>query len=449
MTTSEGTTWSRRRWLVACGTGMGMGMLGLAGCAAVRDRIERDDGLQFDPGALVDLAERPRPSPPGRFPVAIPPAQIEHHRERTRALLDAVPTAPDLPNEAMAARLRRERQSAAEALSDDEWDASTGPLDRLDGARYDRSRAAEVRAAYRAATGDLDRSAVVERRGRLRTDFHAFVEQWAYRAPDPVTALVVHRELEALVRETRDGTNAWPPFPNAPRDAVFRVGARVQSLERGRAALEDAAAIRERVVDSSSSVRSYRTTTTGAATQLERDLGHTAHRMDPYLDADESPLDRDIDDTPAGELYQTARHHADGAERAVERAMDRDHPATAILRAGTGLTALETLESVVEAVEAGRYGRPDTANRVRRERERAVATLEHAWAHEPQPLSRALAFPALDALLTASQAIDRGSLGPSEVFHSYANYAHARHYAALVPAATDHVAAALHEPSPA
>lgn len=429
---------SRRAWLLACGAGMAA----LAGCSALRERIEGDDPtLAFDPAVLADLGDRPSPTPPTTFPVAVPSARFERHRTRTRELLDAVPERPDLPNGAMAAELRSNRQHAVEAIDEEDNESLRGDRDRLDRWRYRRSRAAEVRGAYRAATGALDDATFTARREALSADVAAFTADWDYRGPAPVEAFVVHAELEELVDEMRAGTRGWPPFPTDPTDAVFRAGELVATTERSRAALEDASALRDRLLADAASVPSHRGTLARAAHRLERDLRATTRRHDAFRnhdDRDDPPFDRAIADTPAAELYRRVRPREDPV-RGVERALDRGHLAAAIRRAGIELIGLELLDTAAAAIRDGRYDPPETADRVRRERDRAVANLRYAWNQPPAAVSRALATPALNALDTIRHVIDRGSLGRHEAFDLYAGYAYVRHYAALVPAATDHV----------
>lgn len=446
---------TRRGVLLAGGTAL----VGLAGCAEIRSHLD-DTGssLAFDPAELEDLEDQATLTAPEPFPVEIPPAWVERHRERARALLDAVPESPDIPNEVMADKLRSNRKAAAEAIRDDVAAGGhheghrTEPRnarERLQAWRYRRRRAAAVRAAYRAAIGDLDRRAVRDRRGTLRSDVTAFTTSVDYRGPNPIATLVLHHEIEELVEEMRGGVEGWPTFPGDPADAVFRVGDFVATIERGRAALEDALALRERFLDSAGQTESFRDAFGVAAHRLGRDLTETTHRMDRYVDSQTPPFDRDVADTPAAELYRRLRARTDGVDRSFDRSLHRGHVASAVFRAGTGLTELETLESAAAAIEEGNYAVPETATVVRREREHAVANLRHAWNHDPRVLSRTLATPALHSLRMARDAFERGSLGRREVFHLYAQYAHARRYAALVPDATDHVLGALRKaPAP-
>ncbi|MDX1747261.1 MAG: hypothetical protein R3324_15095, partial [Halobacteriales archaeon] len=367
----------------------------------------------------------------------------DEHRARARALLAAVPTDLDLPNEVMAAEIRADRETVADALSEEESTAHASELTRLTAWRSRREQAAEVWGTYQAATEDLDPEMVSTRRDELRAAHLDFLGTWAYRGPDPLAALVSHRRLERLVGEVRDGIVAWPAFPSDPKAAVFRSGDVVSTLERGRAALDDAVRIRARLVDRIPSTTPQRDALVATAHRLKRDVRHARHRRDQLFDVDPDPFDRDIEDTPAEMLFQRVQSRADGAPESIIQDLDRDHYARAVRRAGAALVTYELLDEVASRIRAGELVTPKDAATIREERSAAIATVQHAWTKDPQRLSQELSWPATEALENAQYYLRQDSLDRRDVNRSYASYVRARLYAALVPAATEYVDAIL------
>jgi hypothetical protein len=439
---------SRRAILAASGAGLAA----LAGCAGIDVPLGgEDEEREYDPEALARLVDGDDPTAPDVFPVRVTEATVERHYDRARELLSTVPERPEVPNGVIAERLREERERAAERLEERERaaerleerdDAPTG-LERLEDARYARIEAAEIEGSYRAAVGEVDHETVAERRAALRADRLGFETEWEYRGDDPARALVVHAELERLVGEARRSAEAWPPFPDDPRDDVFRVGEIVGELERGRAALGDATRLRSRYVEGTET-RSYRSAITAAAGRLERRTTDHRRRLHDHLDRRASEaFERSVEGTPAEYLYHEARQRARGAADGAERARRTGDHATAALRSGTGLAALRTFGAVVDAVEAGEYGPPEDVDRLATAREDAVAALREAWGTEPVPASVELTWPARDALQDARYRLEDAEGDARMVRHAYANLAYAGLYAERVPEVVAAVTGAL------
>lgn len=428
---------SRRSVLAACGAGLAA----LAGCSGVDVSLGEDEKREYDPATLARLADEEDPTAPDAFPVRVPDGTVERHYDRARELLGAVPERPDVPNGVIAERIRERREQAIERL--EEWDDASTRLERLEDARYARSGAAEVDGAYRAAVGGIDRGAVAERRAALRTDRLEFEREWDYRGGNPTEALVVHAELERLVGNARRNAEAWPPFPDDPREDVFRVGEVAGEVERGRAALGDAVRLRTRYVDGTTA-RSHRAAITAAAGRLERRTTDRRRRLHEYLDrrAPEA-FERSVEGTPAEYLYheacQRVRGAADGA-REARRTGDR---ATAALRSATELAGLRAFDEVVDAVEDGEYGPPEDGDRIAAVHEDAVAALREAWETEPIPASVELTGPARDSLQDARYRFEDADGDARRVDRAYANVAYARLYAEQVPAVVGAVTGAL------
>lgn len=434
---------SRRAVLSACGAGLAA----LAGCADLdAPGLGGDDGPEYDPGPLRDVAGRTVPPGPDAFPVSVPDAMPERHRERARDLLATVPERPDVPNGVVARRLREEREHVTEHLRE-RSDAATG-LGRLSSARGDRGDAAELSGIYRAAVGEIDRETVADRRAGIRAGLRRFREEWDYRGADPASALVVGAELEDLAGTIRRHAEAWPPVPADPATDVFRVGELLRDVELGEASLADAGILRERYLDGSGDdPRSYRSAITAAAHRLDRRASWASRRLHEFDDvrAADLPFDRSIEGTPAERLFRHAQHYAGIDDpRDGEALRDGDH-ATAALEAGRTLAGVRAFRAVLDAIEAGEYGPPDESDRVTAAYEEAVAALETAREVAPTAVSAELTWPAREAIEDGRYGLDESNGRSRDVHDAIAMFAYARLYAEEVPDAVAAVVDALEE----
>ncbi|MFB6196313.1 MAG: hypothetical protein ABEI80_09085 [Haloplanus sp.] len=407
----------------------------LAGCSAF-DR----DTPEYDREKLAALGETTLPDPPAAFPVSIPASAFERHRTRARTLVERVPERPDIPNGAVAGRLRRERAEVLDELEASPDRDEGGPLDRLGEARNVRADAASVAAAYRAATGDIAAETVAARRDRLRRDRLGFEREWRRRGGDPATALVVHRELEDLSREVRRGIAPERAFPPDPASAVFHVGRIVRELEAGRAALTDAERLRARYLDASAEPRSFATALSVGGARLRRRIRSRESRLHEYVgsEVDRLPFDRSIEGTALEDLYRetaaSVQRHREDANRARRRGM----LATALLETGIEMTAWRTLGTVVRDVRDGDLVVPSGVPEIRAAQRRAADAVTAAWAETPTVLATALARPAYSHLRQGTgylggapwsdEPVDEGDAG-----RVFASFVRARHYANAVP----------------
>jgi len=140
---------SRRRFLAGVATA---GAAALGGCSALPfgEEGERRELPASLPADVVGPVEWPA-SP---FPATVPASLADAHEARTPEVLAAVPSDPDVPNTAVAEKIRSDREQArkrADTAAPDGW-----PTDVLSAWRQRRADAAAVRGAYRAATGTDD-----------------------------------------------------------------------------------------------------------------------------------------------------------------------------------------------------------------------------------------------------------------------------------------------------
>lgn len=438
---------SRRAFLAAGASAL----VATAGCSRLPVVGDDDAGVSYDSERLRDVPDLDAVTIPATHPGPVPNALAETHANRAEALLAEVPEDSAIPNGVVAARIADDREHAAESIADPPTDVST--LEALDGWRYDRTDAAEVRGTYEAATGDADPEGLRERRDAIRADLRAFREIWTYRGRNVVEAVAVHRNVEDLATEAGDALVPDQPFPADPNDAVFAVGSLVSEAEDARAAVDDAAALRDAYTDDG--MTSYRDAIATAAVRLERATDATRHRVDPYVsaDSDVSDFQRDLDDTPAEWLFWRTKSTARTAIESMESAIERDDYATAVAESGRALVGLLALESAVEAIQSGEYGMPQSTDAVVEAREQAVDAVTETATMEPQPLTDVLAVRARSALRDGERELAGNPDYESyedvpdqrDVRNAVAMYALAGHAADAIPPVAERVTAELRE----
>ncbi|MBV0900191.1 hypothetical protein [Haloarcula salina] len=426
---------TRRDLLAACGAGLA----GLAGCSGLSPFEEREE--RVDTGRLDgDLATVALPASP--YPVSVPASLGQRHRERARELLDGVPDSPSIPNAAVAQKLVEERDRAENSLESDGDGREEWPLNRLDGHRYDRSEAARVRSAYRAAVGEDDGDPLREYRRTVAASRGAFEGDLAYRASDPVTAVLAHEPVEELLAECRETNQPTPPYPDDPRTEPFRAGEAVGTVERGAAALGDARRLRERYLRAASDPTPQWDRLAVAAESLERALRFSQDRVEGYRDPGPDVFERDLDGTAARRLYADAARDLRTRTEETEAAVDDADFATAVLDAGQGLVALEVLTAVVMGIRDGEYQGDPSLSTVRSSAEASAAAVESALGTEPRGLAVRLCEPALFTHRYAVRSVARYEPDAAELL---AEFRRAELLASAVPAATAFVVERLRD----
>jgi hypothetical protein len=441
---SDDARLSRRGLLAACGASAA----GLAGCSALPGGSS-DESRSYDPGPLRDLVQRDAPTRPTGVPPTVPAGAFDRHRERARDLIEKVPEEPAIPNGAVADRIARKRSEVAEALDRGET-TPENPFDRLRHWRYERSDAAEVWGQYRAATGEASAESLDSRRDETRSDLHGHLAEWEYRGEDPVTALAVHYQIEQAVVECRRHLAAWPSFPERPEDDVETVGRVAADVERARAALDDAVAIRDSYLDEVAEPSSYRAAITGLAGALEDTINVTESRRDlsTYLDeSDEAVLPdrRDVEDTPSHYLYEHLTNLARYQHQEMRTSRARGRYATAVVEGGLSLAGLVALDDAVAAIRDGQYGQLESSSEVRPLAKRARNALTAAWQTDPQAVSLHLGDPAFYWLRDAKRRLGDESLGEREMNDAAGNLLAARYYGRKVPPVVRYIGESLAE----
>lgn len=438
------TRQSRRAFLA----GGASGLAALAGCANL-PVVGSDDEVTYDSQRLFDLASEWSFEAPSQYPAPVPDQLAVAHQERAASLLADVPSELSFPNEVVTYRLSDMRQSVAAELADAAVGDAT--LESLGAWRHERGDAAEVRGAYEAAQGEASRAAFRERQETVRGRLGSFRETWAHRGHDVVEAFAVHREVERRVAAGRRYLVPEHSFPSDPQSSVFDVGRLVGEVERASGEVDDAVGLRDAYVDSS--MEPQWADIASAAGNLEHATHATRRPVEPYVSRDASVdgFERDVEGTPARQLFEETNLLVRGARSRAEDALERGGYASAVGLFGWELVGLVAMSGVVDAIQAGEYGLPASTDAVVDHREAAAAAVMDAFDVEPPLVSAVVAEPAWRELVEGDQELaDRRAYESAEeapdrrdVVHAVGHYAAAEHVARAVPAVVDRVAAAL------
>jgi hypothetical protein len=424
----------------------------LAGCSALSGGDDGPD-RSYDAEALRAVPSESIPTPPSTLPISVPSERYRAHKERTQALLEAVPKDPSLPNGNVNQRLAGAREQVTSELEEGVASDVTTEMRRLGRWRHVRADAAEVAAQYRAATNDISREAVRATREQLRQSVHEFQVDWRYIAPDPAAAVALHEEVELLVGTAERATRPRRQFPVEPTTDVQLAADLLAELEHGAAALADAAALVTAMRTAGDDLAGYRPQAAAAASRLDRVVDVTHERVRRYVEPEgadpNSFFERDVRDTPAVYLFQRAREDLTWRRDDLQSALERGHAASAVREAAFLLTGYETLADVVDTIESeGAVSRPMTdAGEVADHRGRAVEALETAWDATPHAVSRWLARRAAGGVREADRRLhDADGTDVDTVDRATGAYGWVRLFAETIPEATAFVGSVLADP---
>ncbi|MFB6068363.1 MAG: hypothetical protein ABEJ90_00365 [Halobacterium sp.] len=228
---------------------------------------------------------------------------------------------------------------------------------------------------------------------------------------------------------------------------MFGVGTLVGQVESARANLDDAIGLRD--AHHTESMRAFDSALSVAASRLEEAFYATKSRADevlaPAVDASDV-FDRDLEGTPARELFVEARVRVLGAENEIQRAMAGADHAVAAANCGRGLVGAVALATVVDAIRDGEHDRPESTAAARARRESAVEALRGTRSVSPRPVARVLAEPAWEALADAEERLagyGGDEIDSRDVLAALGEYALAEHLANAVPEVTERVTGEL------
>ncbi|WP_423995502.1 hypothetical protein [Halorubrum trapanicum] len=418
---------SRRRFLAGVAAA---GAAALAGCSGLpfTGAEERREAPASLPPDVVGSIQWPA-SP---FPATVSASIAEAHESRARGLLDDVPAEPDVPNAAVARAIADDREQATrrvEAEVADEW-----PVDVLSAWRRRREDAAEVRGAYRAATGSDDGSDLAARRRGVRDDRGALASALEYRAGSPTEAVLAYEPVESLLAECEGYVAPRVTYPDDPVAEPFRAGEAVARVERASAAAADAAGLREAYL----AERGGRDGTAprwaslvAAAEGLRGSVSRTRATARERTGGEEPFADEDLGGTVAQELVAVSELRIESAVDDVRRASDAGEYATVAIEAGTALAEIEAYRAAVGEIRDGEHRAVPSESSVRSAAERARTAVGEV-VDVGDPLATRLVRPGLEIVGYVADRIDEGY---GSARRSQTELAYAALYANVVPAA--------------
>lgn len=396
---------SRRQFLVGLGAA---GTAVTAGCSGLPFGGEaRSDG---DPVSLSSDVIGPIDRPAWPFPAATAGSLAEAHEARARDLLSAVPSDPDVPNAAVAARIDDERERALRRTNGDPPAGWT--VDALAEWRRRRGDAAVVRGAYRAATGVDEGAGLVARRRAIREDRATLAADLEYRARSVEEAVLAYEPVESLLAESARHVEPRVSYPADPVAEPFRAGEAAGDVERARATVADAAGLRSAYLGGEDGASPRWASLIAAAGGLRGSVSRTHSTVRRRADGGASS-DGDLSGTVAQELLTVSERRVESTVEEVREAADAGDHATVAAESGVALAAVDALRTAGEEISEGKYTDPPSESSVRAAAERARSGADAA-VDGNDPLATRLVRPAFETLERVVDRIEEGYASPRQ-----------------------------------
>ena len=423
-----GPSGSRRRFLAGIAA---VGTAASAGCSGVpfSGETQSDDGRVSLPADAIGPVDRPA----WPVPVATAGPLVEAHKTRARDLLADVPADPDVPNEAVAARIGEERERARQRVNAGSSAQSTG--EALAGWRRRRDDAATVRGAYRAATGVDERSDLVARRRSIRSDRATLAADLEYRARSVEEAVLTYEPVESLLAESARFAEPRVSFPTDPVAEPFRAGEAAGDVEHARSALADAAGLRSAYLDGRDEVAPHWASLIPVAGGLRGSVERTRSTVRGHTDGGAPSVDEDLSGTVAQELLVEGGRRVESTVEDVREASDAGDHATVVAQSGVALAAIDALRTADAEIGEGKYAEAPTESSVRAAAERALSGVDRAVDGD-DPLAVRFARPAFETLELVADRVGEGYASPRR---TQAELVFVDLYASAVPRAAEFV----------
>jgi hypothetical protein len=323
------------------------GVLALAGGAVLAGcSLPLGGGSGLDGERLREAVNGDVPTVTSRFPVGVAEDRVQASAGRAERLIERarVPfDAATLPNGAIRRGMNQTAERARERLRVAR-DADSGAVTLA--TLRDARGAARTLATARAYIGEGRRRAdLADDAAALAGDVASFRDRWSYVGDDPVPALVVHGAIEELVR----AATAAPEESVDPADGqnLVAVSEYAADLERGRAALGDAAHLYNRIDASGAGDLggAFRTALDDLGGELADAVARYGEDADPL-----SHIDADVAGTAAEHPLRLL--YGDFTRRgAVSESRRRDEVASAVLAVHRELVRVRAFESLRDRAE--------------------------------------------------------------------------------------------------
>jgi len=420
------TPTTRREVLAAAGATL------LAGCSALDSDADDDE----EPISALRLREivagSTAPIVADELPVGIEQSHIRASTQRVDDLLAELPV-PFGPDSVPNGRIRQRLTEAAEEATDRVDEARTAPsrLVALNELQWARGEARYAAAGWAFADRGLTEADLRREREEIVGEADSFRSEFAYLGDDPVTAALVYGRAERLLDSVLDDRYTPDPGEMSQLLAVAEWGDYVES---SRAELSDARHFYDQ----------YRSTLSDDAGSVDDRLAAATEtlRTDIQRRQKDIPPEPDGDDRLRWRLWDEIH---DDADANTERVYDPIGPASGLLAATEGLTALLAADRLGDRLDEG-FDRPETVDDVRAARTEAVDAITSAREASPRvDLVRPTLADAARSVSYADEQLrefDR-DVRPSRLDQSIVEYTASTLRARSVPAACETVLDAL------
>ncbi|MFD1642872.1 hypothetical protein [Halohasta litorea] len=405
----------------------------LAGCSALDgDRNNEDETISALRLREIVPDDAADPIVADTLPIDIEQSTLAASAQRVDELLADLPI-PFGPESVPNGHIRQRLTEAASEATDHVAAARTAPsrLVALTELRHARSEARYAAAGWAFVDRGLTEAELRSELQEIVGEAESFRTDFAYSGSDPVTAALVYGQAERLLDSVlEDGRtpNNWES------SRLLTVAAWGDHVESARTQLDDARYLYDR----------YQSTLPDDAGSVDETLSAATEtlRTDIQRRQKDIPPEPDGDDRLRWRLWDDLR---DDADVNTERVYDPIGPASGLLAATEGLTALLAADRLGDRFDEG-IDRPETTADVRAARTAAVDAITTALDESPRAdLSRPMLA---DAARSVSFADDRlrqssGDVRSAQLDHPIVEYTAATLRARSVPAACETVLDAL------
>lgn len=419
---------TRRAFVAAAGAAA------LAGCSDAGSGGQSDE--EIPPTELPDVPDEGEAVPVvgDDLPVDIERDHLAEAAGRVTELLEPLPLplGPEaVPNGVVSGELAT---AAAEARSGVETARSSPTrLSALASLRRARTEARFAAEGWAFVEDDRTAAALREELAAAADEAEAFRANREYVGDDPVRAAVVHARIERYLDRAAD--RGGPSAVERSND-LLTVAEWGDHAESAQAHLSDARYLDDRFTASLSSSRDLGPTFADAADALRETLRERRRELpSPPTDGG----DRDL----AVDIQYRLRSDADDA---VDRVLDADRPATAVLGAVEGLVDVLAYGRIRRRADEEGDLRPQDGADVRRVRSAALEAVPAALETAPRPaLGREILSEVAERLTFADDELrrTRRAVRPAALDDAVRRYLAATARARSVPEATERVAATL------
>jgi hypothetical protein len=350
---------------------------GLAGCTLPGDTDEEEyPKVDVDFHALASMIEEEPPTIDYTVPVEVDEEQVSTYRKRAKELVAPIPAEleADIPNGLIREEVADNRNRVTDQLAAPGDATSYDRLQTLHGTLGDAGMA---RGTYAASVENRSHRDILDEWPGVEEAATALAETWTYVSGDPLQAVLVHSEIEALEADAVESNRQFRSPPQDPTETGDALGA----IERSRAQLQTA---RHLAVQYEASIEEP-DELTRLADVVERAIAQLDGQIETYSEDDlegaATFFDRsteEIEQTPAHRFTQSVLWEMGDNLDAARSSVGEDAIATATLELADAKRDQAALGVLDERIDGTWFETVDDVSLLRESRTRAVSAIETA-----------------------------------------------------------------------